>query len=167
MEVFWCGMGQGLGWFGGGRVCLINRDKTSYVFIYFNFFLPSSGIASCVGTAGTMMWCLHLTRPCCVVLGQVLIWVVSPDWLRSFVNWVFLIIQVLFTKEVDSNLIFSKLGKLKELPIPTESKNYLTLVLKFKFEKLFLLSPKSKLLVLKSSGEMSLKVPIPIFNATK
>ena len=55
MEVFWCGMGQGLGWFGGGSVCLINRDKTSYVFIYFNFFLPSSGIASCVGTAGTMM----------------------------------------------------------------------------------------------------------------
>ena len=36
---------------------------------------PSSGIASCVGTAGTVMWHLHLMRPCCVTLGWVLIWV--------------------------------------------------------------------------------------------
>ena len=41
---------------------------------------PSSGIASCVGTAGTVMWRLHLTRSCCVALGRVLIWVVSLDW---------------------------------------------------------------------------------------
>ena len=52
------------------------------------FYLPSSWIVSCVGSATMVMWCLHLTRPCCVALGQVLIWVVSPNWLRSFVNWV-------------------------------------------------------------------------------
>ena len=32
---------------------------------------------------------LHLTWPCFVALGRVLIWVVSPFGLRSFVNWVF------------------------------------------------------------------------------
>ena len=31
---------------------------------------------------------LHLMRPCCVALGQVLIWGLNPDWLRSFVYWV-------------------------------------------------------------------------------
>ena len=31
-------------------------------------------------------WRLHLMRPCCVALGLVLIWVVSPDWLRSFIT---------------------------------------------------------------------------------
>ena len=45
----------------------------------FGLFL-SSGIASCVGTAGTMTWRLHLTWPWCVALGRVLIWVLSPDW---------------------------------------------------------------------------------------
>ena len=33
-------------------------------------------------------WHLHLTRPCYVALGRVLIWVVSRIGLRSFVNWV-------------------------------------------------------------------------------
>ena len=48
-----------------------------YVFNY--YFRPSSGIASYVRTNGTVTCYLHLTRPCCVALGQVLIWVVSPD----------------------------------------------------------------------------------------
>ena len=52
------------------------------------FYLPSSGIASCVGTVGTVTSHLHLTRPCCVALRWVLIWGLNPDWLRSFVNWV-------------------------------------------------------------------------------
>ena len=52
------------------------------------FFPPSSGTASCVWITGTVMWCLHLTRPCCVALGRVLIWVVSPDWFEELVNWV-------------------------------------------------------------------------------
>ena len=61
-----------------------------YYYYYFIFFYPPSyGIASCVGTAGMVTWGLYLTRPCCVALGWVLILVVSPDWLRSFVNWVF------------------------------------------------------------------------------
>ena len=38
------------------------------------FYPPSSGIASYVGTAG---------MPCCVALGQVLIWVMSPDWFEE------------------------------------------------------------------------------------
>ena len=29
-------------------------------------------------------WHLHLTRPCCVALSRVLIWVMSLDWLRSW-----------------------------------------------------------------------------------
>ena len=36
------------------------------------FYPPSSEIAPCVGTAGTVMWCLHLKRPCCVAIGWVL-----------------------------------------------------------------------------------------------
>ena len=64
---------------------------------FFNY-PPSSGIASCVRTAGTVMWCLHLTRPCCVALRRVLIWVVSPDLVRSF------------TKR-EHSLIFSSLKK--------------------------------------------------------
>ena len=48
------------------------------------FYYPaSSGIASYVGTAGTVTWHLHLKRPCCVALGWVLIWVVSPDWFEE------------------------------------------------------------------------------------
>ena len=44
---------------------------------------PSCGIASCVGTAGMVMWRLHLMRPWCVALGQVLIWVLCPDWVEE------------------------------------------------------------------------------------
>ena len=55
------------------------------------FYQPSSGIASCVGTAGTVTWCLHLMRPCCVALGRVLIWVVSPDWFEELCQLGFLI----------------------------------------------------------------------------
>ena len=62
-----------------------NRPQRPFQTLFFNY-LPSSGIASCVVTAGTVMWCLHLTRPCCVALGQVLIWVMSLDWLRSYIN---------------------------------------------------------------------------------
>ena len=40
--------------------------------MFFNY-PPSSGIASCVRTVGTVMWCLHLTRPCYSALGRVLI----------------------------------------------------------------------------------------------
>ena len=44
---------------------------------------PSSGIASCVGTFGTVTWRLHLTQLYCVALGWVLIWVVSPHWFEE------------------------------------------------------------------------------------
>ena len=47
------------------------------------FYPPSSRIASCVGTAGMVTWCLHLKPPCCVALGQVLIWVLCPDWFEE------------------------------------------------------------------------------------
>ena len=49
----------------------------------FFYYPPSSGIASCVGTAGTVTWHLHLTRPCCVALGLALIWILSPDWVED------------------------------------------------------------------------------------
>ena len=54
----------------------------------FFYYPPFSKIASFVGTVGMVMCHLHLTRPCCVALGQVLIWGLNSDWLRSFVNWV-------------------------------------------------------------------------------
>ena len=58
--------------------------QTILMFFVFVFnYPPSSGIASCVGTAGMVTWCLHLTRPCCVALEQVLIWVVSLEWLNE------------------------------------------------------------------------------------
>ena len=34
------------------------------------YYPPSSGIFSCVGTVGMVTCHLHLTRPCCVALGQ-------------------------------------------------------------------------------------------------
>ena len=40
------------------------------------YYLPSFRNASCVGTSGMVMWCLHLMPPCFVALGRVLIWVV-------------------------------------------------------------------------------------------
>ena len=58
-------------------------------FIVFSFFFnypPFSKIAFCIGTAGTVTWCLHLTRPCCIALGRVLIRVVSPDWFEEHLN---------------------------------------------------------------------------------
>ena len=60
--------------------------------IYF-FYPPSSRIASCVRTAGTVMWRLHMTRPCYVALRQDLIWVVYPDWFgehmwRNISQWI-------------------------------------------------------------------------------
>ena len=46
----------------------------SGILFYFIFhYPPFSGIASCVGTAGTVKWCLLLLQPCCVALGRVLI----------------------------------------------------------------------------------------------
>ena len=80
-----------------GRVQLLDFYRKGCIcFVWFyqlafprkGFFLPSSGIASCVGTARMVTWCLHLTCLCCVALGQILIWVVCQDWFRSFVNWV-------------------------------------------------------------------------------
>ena len=47
-----------------------------FLFIFHN--PPSSGIA-----AGMVTWGRHLTQPYCVALGQVLIWVVSPDWFEE------------------------------------------------------------------------------------
>ena len=61
------------------------QNTTSLPSPFFNY-PPSSGIPSCFGTTGTVMWHLHLTRPCCVALGQVLIWVVSPDWFEEHIN---------------------------------------------------------------------------------
>ena len=50
--------------------------------LFYNY-LPSPRIASCVRTAGTVTWPLHLMWPCYVALGQVLIWVVCPDWFEE------------------------------------------------------------------------------------
>ena len=52
----------------GKCVCMVNI----YECLFFNY-PPSSGKASCVGTLGTVMCHLHLTRPCCVALG-VFLW---------------------------------------------------------------------------------------------
>ena len=49
--------------------------------IIWTFLPPSSGVATCAGIAGSVMWHLHLMRPCCVALGWVLIWVVGPEGL--------------------------------------------------------------------------------------
>ena len=59
------------------------------------FYLHSSGIASCVGTAGMLTWCLHLTRPCYVPLGWVLIWVMCTDWFEELCHLGFLIPKIL------------------------------------------------------------------------
>ena len=90
--------------------------------IVFFYYLPFSGIASCVGTAGTVTWCLHLTRPCCVALGQVMR-VVSPDWLRRFVNWVFLIPFMYYhiMKDISFNLVRHSLPGF-ELGTPTTAR---------------------------------------------
>ena len=51
-------------------LCMICPAETQTTPFYYP---PSSGISSCVGTAGTVTWCLHLTRPCYVPLGRVII----------------------------------------------------------------------------------------------
>ena len=56
------------------------------------YYPPPSGIASCVGTAGTVMRHLHLTRPCYLAIGRVLIWVMCPDWFEELYNEAFPII---------------------------------------------------------------------------
>ena len=56
--------------------------------IIFKCYPPSSGIASCFGTASMVTCCLHLTRPCGASLGQVLIWVVSQDWFEELITQV-------------------------------------------------------------------------------
>ena len=57
------------------------------------FYLSSSRIASCVGTAGTVMWCLLLMRPCCVALGRVLIWIMCPDWFEELCQSHLILVQ--------------------------------------------------------------------------
>ena len=82
-----------------------NIYQWKFGLLHFFNYPPSSGIASCVGTAGTVTWCLHLTPPCCVALGQVLIWVVSPDWfLRSYSDKVFLLLRDQYCISGDLNL---------------------------------------------------------------
>ena len=62
------------------------KPGTVGTLFYYYYYPPSSGIASCVGTAQIVTWRLHLTRPCCVALGQVLIWLVSLDWFEEHLN---------------------------------------------------------------------------------
>ena len=50
------------------------------IIVFLFFYYPPS---SAVGTAGTVTWRIHLKRPCCIALGQVLIWVLSPDWFEE------------------------------------------------------------------------------------
>ena len=57
-----------------------NRGQVSYLSIWIDsksifLYLPSFGIAPCVGTAGSGTWLLHLMQPCLLALGRVLIWV--------------------------------------------------------------------------------------------
>ena len=61
---FGCRMGLGNGFF---MAC-----KTDF------FYLTSSGIASCVGTAGMVTWRLHLTRPCCTWVANLSGWAEWP-----------------------------------------------------------------------------------------
>ena len=68
---------------GSKHLSLLPLSHHSWFVNWTFFYPPSSGIASCVGTAGTMTWRLHLTRPCCVAIEWVLIWVVSPDWVEE------------------------------------------------------------------------------------
>ena len=61
-----------------------------FIFLFF-YDPPSSRIASCVRSAGMVTRHLHLTWPCCVALGQELIWVVSQDWFDKLCQLGFLI----------------------------------------------------------------------------
>ena len=65
--------------------CSLDEMKSDFAFLQHSkfgtfwqkvtpFYLPSSGIASCVGTMGMVTGHLHLTRPCRTALGRVLIW---------------------------------------------------------------------------------------------
>ena len=69
------------------RPCLLFYHRLGMELGFF-YYPSSSGIASCAGTNRTVMWCLHLTRPCCVALGG--FWSGLWVWIRfkSFVNWV-------------------------------------------------------------------------------
>ena len=64
--------------------------------VFFCFlYRPSFGIAPCVGMAGSGTWLLHLTQPCLLAIGQVLIWVgrrivesdISPRWEEEVRCW--------------------------------------------------------------------------------
>ena len=61
------------------------KIAVSYTSFFFNY-LPSSGIASYVGNAETVMWCLHFMLSCCVALGLFLIWVVCTDWFEELIS---------------------------------------------------------------------------------
>ena len=78
---------------------LFSTQEFFQIFSSFKFFNypPSSAIASCVGTAAMVMWRLHLTKPCCVALGWVLIWVMSPDWLIKFAKFTTLVGRFAYT----------------------------------------------------------------------
>ena len=68
----------------GIMIWIPQHDDIEEQYSDMSFFPLSSGIASCVGIAGTVMWFLHLTRPCCIALGQVLIcelWVIDTIFL--------------------------------------------------------------------------------------
>ena len=66
------------------RVCNMNIIKSGCCFQL--FYPPSSVIALCVRTAGTVTWRLHLMRPCYVALGRVQMWVVCQDWSNKMIN---------------------------------------------------------------------------------
>ena len=66
-------------------ICCYQQCYIFYLLAQYIFYPTFSGVASCVGTSGTVMWCLHLTGPCCVALGRVLVWVVSPYWFRRII----------------------------------------------------------------------------------
>ena len=111
-------------------------NKVGTLFFIFLFFSPFSGIASCVGTAGTVTWPIHLTWPCCVALGRVLIWDVTRRpgiWIATkyFYFWVINIHQIWFTFE-DHNfdLAEAKPSELNDLTAKVKRKGFVLLLWK-------------------------------------
>ena len=115
IHIFWCLNAKGLSktfltnsFWGLKRADYqIPNQKEDFIYFkyifYYYYYPPSFGIASYVGTAETVTWHLHLTRPYCVALGRVLIWVMSLFWFEELCQLGFLILIHKTCFERDSN----------------------------------------------------------------
>ena len=73
------------------KILILTQLQLNYITWAWNYvFFVSALFRNCLlrWECWNSTWLLHMTRPCYVALGRVLIWVVSRIGLRSFVNWV-------------------------------------------------------------------------------